>query len=206
MPSDESDLSSLLQPLPLEEVIDAFEAAVDSLGLKLAFPSAEGPARVFGSPGTLPSLHVMEAWLRTGSGSVECGVPVLIPEDRLTPVLELCAGLNAQGRVGFSIGLRQTPVAGIRIRLVVGNRPNANALCIAAIESAWEKSDASSTLFRNVVDGADPAEVLAGITQEDDEELFGALPLPTAYADRPHGIEWRGVLDGAEPVIRTDDP
>ena len=192
-----ADDEQLLQPLPVHQVVLAAAWAAEAHDLELVVPPG-GVARIFGPAGTLGNFNMTEAWFYDGGFLVKCGVPVVIPELRREQALELCVGLNSQGRAGFSIGPRDTPVASVDIRLVVGAQHAAASLCLGALETVWEKAVVSSTLFRAVADGADPAEVLAGINEVDDPELFSAIPVKQGSSGTPYGTEWAGVLDDTE--------
>jgi hypothetical protein len=112
---------------------------MEASGLKLVI-AERGPARVFGPPGTLDSFRLTEVWFAAGRFDVECVVPIVVPRDRLDQALELAAELSTQGRAGFAIGKRATPLACTTARLVIGYRDVAPTLCSLALEMAFEKA------------------------------------------------------------------
>jgi hypothetical protein len=198
-----SSAELLDQPLPLDDVVSAAYSAIEASGLKLVMPE-RGPARVFGPPGTLDSFRLTEVWFADGRFDVECVVPVVVPRERLDEALELASALGTQGRAGFAIGERATPVARTTARLVIGYRDVAPTLCSFALDMAWQKAGAAWSLFREVVDGAKAEEVLESVSEERDSELFTLLPIKVH--ESPSGHEWPGVLDQALPWPDGETP
>jgi hypothetical protein len=187
------------------EVAVALQSAVDELGLRLLVQEDEGVTRIYGPPGVFDPFVLTEVWTGDGIMRVECAVPVLVPEERLEEVLELCLGLNRQGRVAFALGRRGTPIACMTVRLTLGASQHAASLCRNSLKMNWQRCDAAEEHFRAVVEGAEAASVLKAIAE--DPSLSDALPLmprpgPAAGAV---GAEWQGLLDHA-PQLPDDAP
>ena len=193
------DSPRVAELVPLDEIGRALQAAVSELGLHL-LAQGNGIVRIYGPPGTLDPYLLTEIWFGDGMFRVECAVPVLVPEARLDQVLELCLGLNTQGRVAFALGRRGTPIACHTLRLIAGPAGIATGLVSTALRITWEKASAAERLFRAVAAGDDPGSVLGSIGPHNDE-LFRALPItprPRPFAG-PQGTQWTGVLDQAQP-------
>jgi hypothetical protein len=180
-------------------VVAAMYSAVTELGLDLLLPHGDGIGRVYGPPGTLDPYLLTEIWFGEDTVRVDCAVPVLVPEDRLEQVLELCLGLNTQGRVAFALGTRGTPIASHNIRLVAAATDLAY-LCQGALEVTWERAAAAEELFRAVVEGADAESVLRSIDFESNPQLFNALPINRVAGAAAEGVEWRGLLEQSPPL------
>jgi hypothetical protein len=184
--------------LPLEEVAAALMQVRDQLGLQLL--PQHGVVRIFGPAGTLNPFLQTEIWFRAGMVRIECAVPLLVPEDRLAEVLELCLGLSTQGRVSFAIGRRGTPIACCSLRLFAALRPNTDAdQCRSGFEQVWAQSSASNDFFRAVIDGASAETVLSQLHAEADPERLRAIPIPLGprLGRAPRGTPWVEALDHA---------
>jgi hypothetical protein len=188
--------------LPFETAGDpvhlALASAARRLGLDLVDQGEDGPIRIFGPPGRFDAFYVTEIWCGGEASRIECGVPMLIPEDRLEQALELCLGLNTQGRVAFGIGRRGTPVACHNVR-TVGNLSHLADAIEGAIGVTLDRASAARNLFSAVVDGVDAATVLGGVDPDTNRELFELLPL-ARFPLSSVGTEWEGVLNLAPPL------
>ena len=190
-PADEAEL------LPLVAVAEAVAWAVGELEL-FSLMQEDGVVRVWGEPGKHDPFLLTELWLRDGLMLVDCGVPVLVPGDRLEQTLELCLGLNTQARVAFVVGRRGTPKVCATVRLTAGMPGQlAGDLCLAHIKFVVQRAAAAEDLFRAVAEGADAASVLRLIDRDEARELFDALPITRRPGadDGPQSTEWPGALD-----------
>ena len=159
-----SSVELLDEPLPMDDVVEAAFSAIEASGLQTRDACNRTGARLW-TAWEAGQFRLTEVWFAEGRFDVECVVPVVVPRERLREALELAAGLSTQGRAGFAIGKRATPVACTTARLVIGYRDVAPELCSNALDFAWEKAGAAWSLFLKVVEGATAAEVLETVNR-----------------------------------------
>ena len=130
--------------------------------------------RVSGQPGAFDPFMPTELWFSPGALRVECAVPVLVPEERVEPVLELCLALSSQVRVAFAFGSHYTPIACMTVRLLAGPQGVAAMTVEASLGILWERAAAAEPLFRAVAGGDDPREVVEAFLADDAGESLYA--------------------------------
>ena len=161
------------EPLAVEDIGDAIWSSLEARGLRWIVPEdGQGAIRVAGPPGTFDPFLATELWFSPGVLRVECAVPVLVPEGRVEPVLELCVRLSSQARVAFAFGPRYTPIACMTVHLLAGPL-GAAAATVESLGILWERATAAEPLFLAVAAGADPREVVEWHLADDAGSLYG---------------------------------
>jgi hypothetical protein len=190
--------------LGLDRVMRAAEAALKEGGLWWLIQQDPIVMRVCGPPGSFDPYLLTEVWADDGFLRAECSVPVVVPRDRLEQVLELCALLNGQGRVGFALGRRGTPIAAVTVALPVSVAEVAQRLCANGFSILWDYAASAEPLFAAVAAGSEPATALEVATEGGPAGPAGPAGFPISWRppESPKGTRWDAALDGV-PVPKA---
>ena len=191
-------------PLAVEDIADAVWSSLEARGLRWVVPEDDGGVRVTGPPGAFDPFLATELWFSPGVLRAECAVPVLVPEARVEPVLELCVRLSSQGRVAFALGPRYTPICCMTVRLLAGPPGVAADTVQASLGLLWERAAAAEALFFAVAAGADPREVVEWHLADDAGSLYGRYRAAGAESQELFDADI-AALPGPQPESRLDD-
>jgi len=182
--------------LALDRVMRSAGAALKERGLTWFVQPEDGPIRVFGPPGAFDPYLLTEVWAGEGFLRAECSVPVVVPTGHVGRTLELCALLNGQGRVGFALGRRGTPIATVTVQLPAALDDIAQPLCDYGFNILWHYASCAEPLFAAVAAGAEFASVL-GEAATGGPAGPAEFPIQHRPSESPRGTSWPGALDGA---------
>jgi len=201
-----ADLWSGMTALPGQCMAHATQAGLKDRGLWAVASAGSESARVVGPPGVFNVFLSTELWVGDGMLRAECSVPVLIPRDRIEAVLELCLELSGQGRVGFAVGRRGTPIATTTVLIPDTDQELAQRLCGTALETLWLRASGAEPLLAAVAAGSDPSTVYS---EDIPGPSIGPGEFPAPFHGRPRqGAAWNDVPrvpDGLAPDTQIPD-